>query len=676
MIEFNSGRQRAANYIMICKNIADSYPDGVAHGIQKDAIQNAVDARRGKRTVNVTFELIHNQKGKFFTITDSNTTGLTGPVLYGLDDYEEELPKNYHWARFESFAFTKDDPNAIGARGQGKFVFLGASKKYTMYYDTLREDGVYRVGGTQATRTGCPILPPEGVSPWEGEEGAREILDRTSLKPLAEIGTRIIVVDPIDELCASLLNGDYTKAAEGTWFRMLEKNLLSVIVKNGKDTKLIGIPFPYPLPKEDTKNNKVWILGNDFQERNIEVEGVKYRVKNFCAVYFGKEDIPDQMKGISIIHNGMKVTSLDMAIAPQEVKNRIAGYIEFDSELDQELRKGENQLPNHYDLKWRRKVPFAIKGYINKQLEEFGIKKLDLGKDPREIKHSRRTSAEDWALRQLMKYAKGLDLFGARGKIPPPPPIINPPIKPIGVSINHFSYPDPEIAPRVNWGSAFLGLTVTAHNQTREDRDLSLLVQVLLGDTTVYQPFERLTFNLSSQKMFHSPYFDIPIDDVRFGEPGEYRLSATLFDAKTGDKIDGVARRFWVEKDPTLRQPFVIIGSPEFPMDYKYRQWHTSGTINNSPILYYNMAHPCYKNVEDDQDKQNEYLFEIVLAGAIHFVLNRPNQEDGAPDLHPLNADYILGNREKRDREEIPNKTYEEVHRFISEVRWKVHEGV
>jgi hypothetical protein len=197
-----------------------------------------------------------------------------------------------------------------------------------------------------------------------------------------------------------------------------------------------------------------------------------------------------------------------------------------------------------------------------------------------------------------------------------------------------------------------------------------------MGDTIVYQPFKRLTFNLSSQKMFPSPHFDIHIDDVRFGEPGVYRLSATLFDAKTGDKIDGVARRFWVEKDPTLRQPFVIIGSPEFPMDYKYRQWYTSGTINNSPILYYNMAHPCYKNVEDDQDKQNEYLFEIVLAGAIHFVLNRPNQEDGAPDLHPLNADYILGNREKRDREEIPSKTYEEVHRFISEVRWKVHEGV
>ena len=48
MIDFHSGRQRAANYIMICSNIVDSYPDGIAHGLQKDAIQNATDARRGK----------------------------------------------------------------------------------------------------------------------------------------------------------------------------------------------------------------------------------------------------------------------------------------------------------------------------------------------------------------------------------------------------------------------------------------------------------------------------------------------------------------------------------------------------------------------------------------------------------------------------------------------------
>ena len=47
MIEFNLGRQRAANYIMICKNIVDSYPEGVAHGLQKDAIQKCYRRQAG-----------------------------------------------------------------------------------------------------------------------------------------------------------------------------------------------------------------------------------------------------------------------------------------------------------------------------------------------------------------------------------------------------------------------------------------------------------------------------------------------------------------------------------------------------------------------------------------------------------------------------------------------------
>src|SRR3712207_6195079 len=157
---FGNGRQRAANYIAICNNIADSYPDGVPHGLQKDAIQNAVDARKGRGAVRVEFKLVENDKGNFLTISDSGTSGLTGPVL-DIEDYEVDLPEDAHWARFESFAFTKESPDAIGARGQGKFIFLRAAKEYTMYYDTLRDDGVYRVGATKATRTGCPIFPAD-----------------------------------------------------------------------------------------------------------------------------------------------------------------------------------------------------------------------------------------------------------------------------------------------------------------------------------------------------------------------------------------------------------------------------------------------------------------------------------------------------------------------------------
>src|SRR6266516_3243092 len=223
---FKEGRQRPADYIAICHNIADSYPNGRPHGVQKDAIQNALDAARGKAPVHVHFELVDNSKGRFFTITDSNTTGLTGPVLRDFDDYDKDLPEDYHWARFEAFAFTKASPDAIGARGQGKFMFLSVSKNFTMFYDTLRDDGFYRVGATQAQHIGCPILPPGDVEPWEGERGAQELLDKCGLEPLRKVGSRIIVVEPTGELLEQLASGEFLRAIAETWFRAIEKNRL------------------------------------------------------------------------------------------------------------------------------------------------------------------------------------------------------------------------------------------------------------------------------------------------------------------------------------------------------------------------------------------------------------------------------------------------------------------
>ena len=53
-VDFADGRQRPADYINICRNIADSYPAGIAHGIQKDAIQNGLDAVAGKKPLRFT----------------------------------------------------------------------------------------------------------------------------------------------------------------------------------------------------------------------------------------------------------------------------------------------------------------------------------------------------------------------------------------------------------------------------------------------------------------------------------------------------------------------------------------------------------------------------------------------------------------------------------------------
>jgi hypothetical protein len=672
MVDFNEGRQRAANYIGICNNIADSYPNGVPHGLQKDAIQNSIDARKGRRIVQIKFELVRNNKGTFFVITDSNTTGLTGPVVHDVSDYEEELPVDYHWARFESFAFTKDNPNAIGARGQGKFIFLRSSNQYTMYYDTLLEDGLYRLGGTKATQTGCPILPSKCMPQWENEIGIEKLMRETGLKPPEKIGTRIIIVDPIDELVEQLGTDEFKKAIQETWARLLEKGLVDISIILDNIIEKIELPDLYPLKDKDTKKCKTWILGQDFDNNKISIStGESFKIKHFHAVYLKNEDIPEQFQGISIIHNGMKITSIDMMSAPLNIREKICGYIEFEKPLDQALRLGENQNPNHYNLKWRMRIPKAIKEFINNQLRAFGEEKLGLGVDPREIRNRRLTNAEEWAMRQFMKYAQEIDLFGGRGftrkNIDTPPP----PIKKIGISINGFVFPDTDIAPRINHGQKFTNIKITAYNHQDHNRSVDILVQVLHGSASIIKVFDRLSINLSKHSSQSTKEFEIDINKTNFKIPGRYRLKATLIDSTSGDKIDSVARRFWVEKNPPLKQPFNLESARNFPEPFQFRQWYASGSINNSPTLYYNMDHPGYKLAESNQDLLNDYMFQIILDGAVHFVLDRPNKVDGSPDFHPLDVEQILGDRMNIAPEDIPLKTHEEINRFISEIRWR-----
>ena len=483
-------------------------------------------------------------------------------------------------------------------------------------------------------------------------------------------------MDPIDELIEQLQTGEFLEAIQETWARRIEKNSINISVNIGGKTEIVPIPELYPLKKEDDEGCKVWVLGQDFNSTEISIStGECFRIKHFHIVYLENEEIPEGFQGVSIIHNGMKITSIEMMTAPPNIREKITGYIEFDQPLDQELRRGENQLPNHYNLRWRSRIPRAIKEYINDQLSAFGKEKLGLGVDPREIKNRRLTNAEEWAMRQFMKFANEIDLFSVRGTGQFPPPPLQPKIKDMGISINGFSFYDTDIAPRVNYGQKFSKIKVCAYNRKDEKRQVNILVQVLYGSSSRLIIIDRQPVDLNGHSSYTTNEFEIDIDNSTFKEPGKYRLKATLFDSISGYKIDSVARRFWVETDPPLRQPFNLEGDRSFPEPYVHRQWLTSGSINNSPTLHYNMDHPSYKFAEGNQDSINDYIFQIILEGAIHFVLDRPNSEDGSPDFHPLETEQILGGQYNNDAEDVPGRTHDEVSRFISEIRWRYLES-
>jgi hypothetical protein len=659
-LDFSKGRHRPADYVSICTTIADSYPLGIPHGAQKDAIQNAFHTANKTVPVEFTFELVKNKKGTFFTMTDSNTNGLTGKVL-GTEEYET-LEESDHWARFEGFGFTTPNPDAIGARGQGKFIFLAVSENYLMYYDSFRKDRTYRLGATRATKTDCPMLH------WDEEEGRSKLKELTSIEPLTKVGTRIIIVNPIKELCDEIENGNFITAIEETWFRAIEKERVNIRVKTSGYDKVAKIPKLFPIPSKDTDKIKVWIRNSD--EIKL-LGGERFKIKHLQIAYKKGGEIPGQFRGVAIIHNNMKITSINMEGVSLDITDNIYGFIEFDRDLDRELRKNYNQNPNHYDLIWRRAVPKAIKEYLREELRRFGYKKIGIGIDPRERRKQIRSSAEIDALRYLSKYAKDLDLFGRRrGRVePPPPPPPPPPNKLIGIMLHNFNFPDSERAPRVNWGEEIKDFEVRIFNKTNEHLKGRLRIFMLFGGREINILHEEKSIDIT-------PYlkpkpigpFSITFSKSVFPNPGEYRLKIRLINEVTHIEIDSLSRKIWIEKDPEFRLPFETLPDDFTDKEESIvkRQWITEGILGQNPILYYNTEHPSYKEGENNE-RLTDYLFEIFLEGSMDFILNRPVKEDGTPDYHPLNSERILKD---------PKEAYFEISGKIAEIKSKYYEEI
>ena len=664
------GRERQVNYINICHNLVDTYPYGLAHGLQKDAIQNSLDARASKKNPAVIkFEVIKTAKGRFLTITDTNTKGLRGAAQNANAEDEES-----DWLRFESFAVTKIDPNAIGARGQGKFVMLCSSSEYKMFYDTKRADGVYRLGGTQALEKGSPIWPETGV--WEDETATSELAKHCGLKPLQEDGTRLIIFEPKEEILEAIKNGELKQAIQETWFRAIEKKQLEVyIIVDGQHER---VDVPDIIIDTKTPKAESWLLDKDFK-RKVITASIKdgkyysqtdYRIKKFEAYYDPDRELDEAWQGIAIIHNGMKICIPEGTPLTAGTKEKVTGFIEFEKELDQELRKGNNQNPNHYDLKWRSAIPKEIRAYINKQLYDFGKEKLGLFQEQKEKKKRVQTEAEDWAMDMLQKHAPDLNLFGARGRgnsnsstidIPPPPD------KNIGIAFKGFTFPNDSRKPRVNFDEK-ISFNLSVFNKTSNTINGKISLRVFKGDRRIYNFIDeskeaiQISPNNIDCRIQNEP-LTLAIDENQFSEKGQYRILARLFD-ENGSELDKSSKPFWVESDPPQNNaPFEQRHSP---LPEPFLAWKTHGGIGNDPILYFNTKHPEYQEAENNNEDYREYIFKLCLEGAIHFILSLSTDSD-ADDLYAPLDTSIIGSGD-------PARIHEEVMKYIAQIRWKIHQ--
>lgn len=352
------------------------------NGFQKDAIQNAVGARRTNKFKNWKCDIsfISNEHGQFVVIEDSGTVGLTGKNTPSDEIKEmmargEVLESSERLSRFTSMFNSGGNTTGGGLFGAGKSVYSVASSTYTYYFDSLREDGLY-----VANINNCGQVMSTAL---ENNAAKNYIYNETGLPAKETVGTRIIIVSPQDELVESITTGSIIPFIQESWWLTINKmDADSCISVN-------GIPVTVP---ENAKNGT-----HIFELQNPEIYVTDYKVKHFGLYVF--EDGNNVWEGLSYYRKGMKIGEIDLKDIPEKLKGKFWGYIEVDEAWEEDLADIEDKV--HFGVSKGKKNTTTyqyLKNYCNEKLNanfiEWGYIK-DKENEDKKLRDELKQIAED-----------------------------------------------------------------------------------------------------------------------------------------------------------------------------------------------------------------------------------------------------------------------------------------
>lgn len=373
------------NYRNNVEWILGAYTDaGVSfpNGFQKDAIQNAVGARKTNKWKNwrCDISLIENTHGRYVIVEDSGTVGLTGKNTPAEEINElmaqgKTLPAEERLSRFTSMFNSGGNTTGGGLFGAGKSVYSVASQSYTYYYDSLREDGLYVANVNKSGQVNSTA--------YEGDEAKKYIFDNTGLSEKKTVGTRIIIESPKEELVESINNGDIVPFIQESWWIIIQR------LTDDAAITVNGVKVNVP---EDIKNGT-----HSFELQNPEIYMPGYKVKHFGLYVFN--DGNNCWNGISYYRKGMKIGEIDIKEIPKKIENKFWGYIEVDEQWEDDLSDIEDKV--HFGVSKGKKNTVTyqyLKNYCNNKskanLIEWGYIK-DKESEDKKLKDELKQIAED-----------------------------------------------------------------------------------------------------------------------------------------------------------------------------------------------------------------------------------------------------------------------------------------
>jgi hypothetical protein len=588
----------------------------IAHVVQKEAIQNSSDAleRGSTDTWCAVFEMDEAFPVGFVTITDQGTCGLTGEAIVPkeeLDRLEANEPQKYQyerWARFEALSFPSIDPIGKGSKGQGKWTFIGASQRKIVFYDTLRKDGIYRVGAW---------LGQEQLmkKPLEGKAAKQLIKEKFNLNPLTKVGTRIIIVNPKTELVDGFYpvnKGHLVDYIKETWWELL-KDGASILIKRGQHSFKVENP-PYYTDDFIKRNGEETMIAKDCSldwAKNLKAKATE------LAIIYSKSAIPEGFRGIAIQRNGMKIRSFDVrtenpAITP-EIAERIYGWISFNKEGETELRSIEDTT--HYDFSSSIGSfgihVFGRNGWLVQQLREFAEQRLGLGLPDK----SKSERSDILAVNRLNRFARKHNL-GELGRTILVGPVeeLRRPEKEIRIKMPKPTFPHIETR-RVEYGEIVSDIIVSIVNDSGKPRKMKLTLALKtpsrsgIPERTLKELVSKELVVAANEKSEDFGPYKIMFDRHTYAD-GTYALDAEIVllegdvldeDFGKGMVLDQERELIYLNENPPAGKGlFELIDKVEFKQEesLQYRVKDKDGKIR----IEINTLHPGYKHAEEIDD--------------------------------------------------------------------------
>lgn len=566
----------STDMVQVIHNIIGSYGMGPIRALAQEPVQNSKDAKRQGR-VHVEYRLLSRQSmdGRpchLLTVTDSGTTGLQGPILprKQRDERGPELEAGENWAAFEGQGYTrKDQGDAIGSRGQGKSAFLYHSQptdsngnrleRHLMLYDTLLEDGEYRLGVRYAMPADRVMEPPflnghacEIISDvYDTGDGTVVPLQ---LDPLELPGTRVIVPYVSEEAVEAIRNGELHRWLQRCWWRAIQIGGLEICVVDDRGrTRTIGVPDWWRDEPWNTEDRRVSIAGPTPIEDGLAIK----RVVLLHDENLEKDEIDGygaQYSGVQVLRGQQWIETLDAGeYIPKEHRGGFRGFVEFDVQLERKLKVAER--PQHESFDRRYHLVKRFREEVSRAVRLFAEER---GWRSEAEMHDVSEREQNVATEFLRVFASGTGSTRRRRGSGNAQPANE-------ESINwscqlELDFPTPKSA-RVNWGESISNVRVTAECEPAEGSkwvDVSLEIYRDSDSTLSRVAHEREI--VVQDGIAITDFGDFQVVQGRDGagkmhvpEPGEWKLRATV--RHSGEDVDSAMRRLYVAMDPPDPRP-------------------------------------------------------------------------------------------------------------------------